>query len=217
MQDMFDPIKTYKYLLQRWWVIVIAAFIGGLFAYGFSFIKPEKYQAEAIFNASIDFTEVNFENLQGAGGEPLTFTQYDEDLALQVVQRMLLRTKNAAFQYAQSLDPSLDVITFNENQQIRRYHAIWYLRYRHQDSQTAQAIVNYWAEKGWEALQAAQQNGQAEEFVILDLVSKADLPQAPLYYNRNTLIIAGTTIGFLTGILAVDFSQSFGAKPKKAN
>lgn len=215
MRDMFDPIKTYQHLLGRWWVIVIAAFVGGLLAFGFSFLSQEKYQAEAVFSASIDFTEINFEDLQKEDGVPVTFTQYDEDLALQVVQRMLLATKKEAFQHAQSLDPTLDIGTFEKNHQIRRYHAIWYLRYRHQDPQIAQAIVNSWAEKGWEALQEAQQDGRAEEFVILDLVSLAGLPQAPIYHNRNNLILAGTMVGFVIGVILIDFSKRFGMKPKK--
>lgn len=215
MRDMFDPISTYKNLLRRWWLIVIAAFIGGLLAFGFSFLRPEKYQAEAVFNASIDFTEVNFENLQTEEGNPVTFTQYDEDLALQVVQRMLLGTKKQAFQFAQSLDPALNIETFDKNYQIRRNHALWYLRYRHPDPQIAQGIVNFWAERGWEALQEAQQDGRAEEFVILDLVSLAELPQAAIFYNRNNLIIAGTMVGFVVGILLVDFSQRYGKKSQK--
>ncbi len=215
MRDVYDPIKSYKRLLERWWIIIFIAFIGGLLAYGISFLKPEKYQAEAIFNASIDFTEINFENLQGEGGDPLTFTQYDEDLALQVVQRMLLETKGTAFQYAQSLDPTIDLLTFDRNYQIRRAHALWYLRYRHQDPQTAQAIVNFWAEIGWEALQEAQENGRAEEFVIVDLVTLASLPQAPIYHNRNNLIFAGTLMGFLTGILLIDFTGHHRIKTKR--
>lgn len=215
MRDMFDPIKTYQHLLGRWWIIVIAAFVGGLLAFGFSYLKPEKYQAEAVFNASIDFTEINFENLQTDEGNPVTFTQYDEDLALQVVQRMLLGLKKEAFQYAQSLDPTLEIGTFDKNYQIRRYHALWYLRYRHQDPQIAQSIVNFWAERGWEALQEAQQEGRAEEFVILDLVSLAELPQAAIYYNRNNLILAGTMVGFVVGIILVDFSQRYGKKSQK--
>lgn len=215
MRDMFDPIETYQHLLGKWWVIVIAAFLGGLLAFGFSFLGPEKYQAEAVFNASIDFTEVNFENLQNEEGNPVTFTQYDEDLALQVVQRMLLATKKEAFQYAQSLDPALDKETFDKNYQIRRYHALWYLRYRHQDPKTAQSIVNFWADRGWEALQETQQDGRAEEFVILDLVSLAGLPQAPIYYNRNNLILAGTMVGFVVGIILVDFSKRYGKKMQK--
>jgi capsular polysaccharide biosynthesis protein len=207
MQDDLDLLKSYKQIIKRWWVIVLAAFIGGLLAFGFSYLKPGWYQAEAVFHASIDFTEINFENLQSGNNAPLTFTQYDEDLALQVVQRMLLATRNEAFRYAQTLDPDLDITTFVRNSQIRRYHAQWYLRYRHTDPEIAQSIVNYWADLGWQALQDAQENGKAEPFVIVDLVSKADLPQVDIYLNRNNLILAGTLIGFVAGVVLVDFSQ----------
>jgi uncharacterized protein involved in exopolysaccharide biosynthesis len=89
------------------------------------------------------------------------------------------------------------------------------LRYRHQDPQIAQSIVNFWAERGWEALQEAQQGGRAEEFVILDLVSLAALPQAPIYQNRNNLILAGTMIGFITGVILVDFTIRYDMKSKR--
>ena len=214
MSDEFDPLLTYKHLMKRWWVIVITAFLGGLLAFGISFLKPEKYQAEAIFHASIDFTKINFENLKTDNGAPLTFTQYDEDLALQVVQRMLRATRSQAFDYALTLDPSLDITTFIRNYQIRRYHAEWFLRYRHSDPEIAQKIVNNWADIGWQTLQIAQNTGRAEDFVILDLVSEAPLPQIPIYQNRNNLVIAGTMIGFLIGILLVDFIQRYGTKSK---
>ncbi len=217
MWDTFDPISTYRQLLKRWWVIVFTAFLGGLIAFGISFLQPQKYQAEAIFNASIDFTEINFENLQTVDGDPVTFTQYDEDLALQVVERILLETKNEAFQYAKTLDPGLEISSFDKNYQIRRYHALWYLRYRHYDPEISRAVVNFWAETGWEALQNAQENGQAEEFVILELVSEAALPQAPIYNNRNNMILAGTMMGFLIGVLMIDFVKRYGMKHKGAD
>jgi uncharacterized protein involved in exopolysaccharide biosynthesis len=81
------------------------------------------------------------------------------------------------------------------------------LRYRHTDPEIAQSIVNYWADLGWQALQDAQTNGKAESFVIVDLVSKAELPQVDIYLNRNNLILAGTLIGFVAGVVVVDFSQ----------
>lgn len=214
MWNMFDPITTYKNLLKRWWIIVLIAIVGGLIAYGISFLKPQKYEAEAVFHASLDFTKINFESMQGAGGGPLTFTQYDEDIALQVVQRMLRATRTQAFEYAQTLDPTLELHTFVRNLQIRRYHAQWYLRYRHTDPAIAQDVVNFWADLGWQTMQIAQNTGRAEEFVILDLVSLADLPQEPIYHNRNMLVLSGTIIGFLIGILIIDLTQRYGAGVK---
>lgn len=209
MRDVFDPVKTFEKLMAGWWKIVTVAILGGMVGLVISIVQPPTYQAEAVFHASIDFTEINFENLVGENGAPARFTQFDEDLALQVVERMLLSEMDAAYQYALTQDPDLDVETFERDKQIMRYHAQWRLRYRHENPKVAQAIVNFWAEEGWQALQNAQETERAETFVIVDLVSMAELPQSPLYANRNTLITAGTVFGLIFGILLVDFRERY--------
>lgn len=220
MRDGFDPLKTYNQLLTGWWKIVALAVIGGLIGLGLSFIRPPKYQAEAIFHASIDFTEINYENMVGEYGDPLVWTQFEEDLALQVVKRMLQARMDVAYEYALTQDPTLSKETFKEDYQIERYLGNWFLWYRHEDPQVAQEVVNFWAERGLETLQAAQENGQAESFVILDLVSLADLPSSPIYHQRPKLILAGAAAGFFIGILWVDFAgrfleNRFGKRQKK--
>ncbi len=209
MQDEFELLGTFSHLLRRWWIILVVAIIGGLVGLGISTVMTPKYQAEAIFNASIDFTEVNFENLVDKYGNPLEFTQYDEDLAVQVVQRVLLSTWDEAYAYALTLDPDLTIEVFKDNYQIQRYHAHWYLRYRHEDPNAAQAIVKFWTEESLSELELAQESGKAEPFVIIDLVSEASLPESPLYQNRNTLVLAGTVIGFILGIILVDSEKRF--------
>ena len=213
MQDEFELLGTINQLFRRWWIILVVAILGGLVGFGISMSLKPIYQAEAIFNASIDFTEINYENLVGEYGDPLVFTQYDEDLAVQIVQRILLSQKDEAYAYAVSLDPELTWKDFLKNYQVQRYHAHWYLRYRHEDPGVAQAIVNYWADESMISLQAAQESGKAEPFVIVDYVSEAVLPQAPTYHNRNTLVLAGTVIGFVIGILLADSRKRF-AKPQ---
>jgi len=204
MKNEFDPLITFTNLIQNWWKIVGFAVVLGLAGLGISFLQPAMYQAEAIFHASIDFTQINFENLVDRNDSPLRFTQYDEDLALQIVERMALSRKAAAFTNAQILDPSLDLKTFDENYQIQRYHALWYLRFRHEDPMIAQAIVNFWADETASALSFAQADGIAESFVIIDSVTGATLPHTPIYHNRNTLTLAGTLVGLFLGIMWVD-------------
>jgi len=209
MRDGFDPLKTFNRLLGGWWKIAVLAVIGGLVGLSISFMRPPKYQAEAIFHASIDFTEINYENMVGEYGDPLVWTQFEEDLALQVVRRMLLARLDPAYEYALTLDPSLSKETFKQDYQIERYLGNWFLRFRHEDPQIAQAVVTFWAERGLETLRAAQEDGRAESFVILDLVSLPDEPGSPVYHQRNTLVLAGTAAGFFIGILLVDFGYRF--------
>jgi len=209
MENDFDLLKTLNNLLRKWWLILSLAVLAGLVGLGISYLLPPMYQAEAVFHASIDFTEINFENLVDSDDKTYEFTQYDEDLAVQVVQRMLFEKMDAAYNFALTLDSGLDRTRFKRDSQIQRYHAQWYLRYRHEDPAVAQSIVNYWAEEGEKALQDAQDSGEAEAFVIVDLVSKACLPETPQYRHRNTLVLAGTVIGLLIGIILVDSRNRF--------
>lgn len=214
MAEEFDLVKSFRNLLHNWWKIVLLACISALVGLAISYLMPHKYEAEAIFHASLDFTEINFENLQDGSGNPVIFTQYDEDLALQVVERVLLTEKAEAFSFALTLDPALDLPTFQKDYQIQRYQALWYLRYRHADPVIAQAIVNFWAERAAVMLQNAQANGKAEKFVIVGPVADASLPEEPLYQNKNSLVLAGALFGFVIGVLLVDGKHRFSAKPE---
>jgi capsular polysaccharide biosynthesis protein len=204
-----DFIETMNNLFRRWWLIAVFAIVGGLLALAFSALKPPKYEAEAIFSASIDYRDINFENLVDETESPLTFSQYDIDMALSAVHTVLLQVRDEAFTFAQSLDPSLEAETFENNMLIERQLGLWYLRYRHEDAQTAQSIVNYWAELGIDVMKAGQAAETIEPYVLVEWVSEASLPQSPVYQNRNTLALAGIVAGFALGILVVDIQYRF--------
>jgi uncharacterized protein involved in exopolysaccharide biosynthesis len=117
--------------------------------------------------------------------------------------------KNNALAYAQSLDPSLEAGTFEYNMSVERLHDRWYLRFRHEDPQIAQSVVNYWAETAMIQLEKEQADNKIEPFVLSSLIARANLPNRPLYQNRNTLVLAGTIIGLCLGILLVDMRYRF--------
>ena len=208
-QDSLDLLASINNLLHNWWKITLCAVIFGLLGLAFSYIRPPKYEAEAIFSVSIDFSEINFANLVTDRGLPAELTQYDLDLALSIVQRMLEKVRSKAITYAQTLDAGIDPVTFTENMRIERLHNRWSLRYRHEDPQVAQSIVNYWAELGMSQLEEERDDETIETYVWVDLIVEAHLPQRPVYQNRNTLVLAGSVIGLCLGVLAFDLKYRY--------
>lgn len=215
MRDEFDPVASFENLIKNWWKIVLAAVIGGLLGLAFTFLHPPLYESEVIFHTSIDFTQINFENLVGVYGEPVVWSQYDEDLALQAIERVLRNQTGETFQYSQTLDPNLKVETFRVWWQIERYHGLWYIRFRHTDPKIARDVVSFWADKGLTALRGAQEEGKIESFVFVDQVTEANLPEKPTYYKTGVLALSGTVIGFLAGILGVDLLYPYHKPAKK--
>lgn len=212
MRDVLDPLQAIRNLLRNWWKIVLIAYLFSLVGLVASYLLPAKYQAEAVFSASIDFTQINFENLvNGDSKEPYEFSQYDEDLALQAVARYILQKANAAYDYAKSLDLTLTRAAFNRDYQIERANALWYLKFRSANPEIAQKVVNTWSNLSFDALKEGQANGEAERFLIVDLVREASLPENPVYRNRGTMVLAGTLIGLIVGILVVDGRRRFKA------
>jgi uncharacterized protein involved in exopolysaccharide biosynthesis len=213
--DTFDLIDTINHLLQNWWKITLCMIIFGSLGLAFSFIRPPKYEAEAIFSSTVDYSQLNFDNLVDDRNQPYELTQYDLDLALSAVQRILTQVRNKAIAHARTLDPTLDAATFQQNMRLERLHDRWYLRYRHEDPLIAQSIVNYWAELGAAQLAEEQASGKVESFVLASLIAEANLPNRPIYQNRHTLILAGTMIGFGVGVILVDMKyRYFSLNPK---
>jgi uncharacterized protein involved in exopolysaccharide biosynthesis len=215
-QNTFIPYETLRHLLTNWWKIALLAVLFGMLGLATSYLIPPKYEAEAIFTATIDYRDINFENLQKENGKPLTITQYDYDLALSVVQTVLLQVKNDVIAYAQTLDPALDAQTFEDNMRIERRHAEWSLRYRHEDPAVAQAIVNYWAEVGLAQLEKAQESEVLAPYVKVDLTTLANLPGTPIYQNRTIVIFASALMGFAVGVLTIDVRYRYTLKRNKA-
>lgn len=211
-----DFMESMNNLFHRWWIIALCAILCGILGLAFSYINPPKYEAEAIFSASIDYSYINFENLVDETNSPVTFSQYDVDLALSAVQTVLLTVRSDVVTYAQTLDPTLDAATFEKNTIIERRLNLWYLRYRHEDAKIAQSIVNYWAELGIEEMKVQQADETIEPFVLVELTSTASLPKSPVYQNRNVLMLAGIIIGFAAGIIVVDARYRYFSQKEKA-
>ena len=55
-------------------------------------------------------------------------------------------------------------------------------------------------------LQANQKAGQIPPYIFFHLDQLADLPKTPMYFQTNSFVLAGTVIGLVVGILAVNLA-----------
>jgi uncharacterized protein involved in exopolysaccharide biosynthesis len=193
----FSPYEYLSRVMAYWWVVLLATFLGGAFGFVFYHLHPPVYEATATYFVTLDMNR--FPTL----GVREDLIQYNEDMALNTTQGALLSTDvlNSVVVQAQGLGKSLAVRDLIDNSTIERKHDIWELRYRSQDPANAQAIVNAWAQLGYQAMLSWQASGKAPDYVIFQPPSQALLPQHPVLYGRNNLVLAGALIGFIFGII----------------
>ena len=196
----FVPITHFSRLMKIWWMVVIAMLIGGIGGYIFHHLHQPVYEATATFYVSIDYAKIPDLHL------PEDQTIYNEDLAL-LSTEWVLRTdevKQAVVKMAAAQNIRVNTNTLDLNSTIERKHAFWELRFRDPDPLTAQTVVNIWAAKGYQSMLALQGSGKIVDFVIFKPPITASLPQKPVIYDRNRLILAGSLIGFIVGIITTE-------------
>ncbi len=193
----FSPSEYFARVISYWWVVLLATILGATFGFIFYHIHPPVYEATATYFVTLDLTR--FPTL----GVRDDLIQYNEDMALNTTQGALLSTDvlNSIVGQAPSLGQSLTVRDLLDNSTIERKHDIWELRYRSEDPDTAQAIVNAWAQTGYQAMLSWQASGKAPDYVVFQPPSLATLPQQPVLYGLNKLVLAGALIGFICGII----------------
>jgi hypothetical protein len=203
----FSPYDYFSRLLSYWWVVLLATLIGGAFGFVFYILHPPVYEATATYFVTLDLDR--FPTL----GVRQDLIQYNEDMALNTTEGALLSSEvlNQVVSQAQDQGIILTLPDLLNNYTIERKHDIWELRYRSQSSSQAQAVVLIWSQLGYQEMLSWQASGKAPEYVIFQQPSQVILPQQPVVYGRNNLILAGTLIGFVTGIII----SIFISRPKK--
>jgi len=193
----FSPSEYFFRVISYWWIVLLAAIMGGTFGYIFYHLHPPVYEATATYIVTLDLNR--FPSL----GVREDLIQYNEDMALNTTGGVLLSTDvlNRVVVQAQDLGQTITVRDLTGNSTIERKHDIWELRYRSQDPANAQTIVNAWAQTGYQAMISWQASGKAPGYVIFQPPSSATLPEQPVVYGRNNLVLAGALIGFICGII----------------
>jgi hypothetical protein len=206
--DEYIPLARFKRLIQFWWLLVLSALLGGAVGSMAFLAKPPLYEATATFFASIDSTQTTHLT------DPTRY-QYDEDIALAVVERALLDpgVTEVTRQRAQEFNLSLPREELIHNMTIERRHAFWEARYRNLDPAAAQLGANLWAEAAYEQLLAWRETGQLVNYVVLAPPIPAELPQTPFLFNRNRLIFAGSLIGLVIGLILLEIAPVSASRP----
>jgi uncharacterized protein involved in exopolysaccharide biosynthesis len=204
----FSPHEQFSRVMRYWWVVLLATLVGGAFGYLFFHLHAPVYEATSTFFVTLDMNR--FPTL----GIRQDLIQYNEDMALNTTGGALVSSDvlNEVLVQAQGQGIYLTAADLLDNYTIERKHDVWELRYRSQDPQFAQSIVNIWAQEGYQAMLSWQSSGKAPEYVIFQPPRLALLPQQPVLYGRNNLVLAGALIGFIVGIL-LSSQLSFWVKP----
>jgi len=205
VKDEFVLFDQFTRLTRFWWVVVLCALIGGGAGLIIHTFKPPIYEAQAVFMASIDFNKIDFTHTANESTPvPYQFSQYDEDISMALIEASLRQVVPQVVVFAQQNGISGDATSLLAQTTIERNHAFWKIRYRNADPALAQKVVNYWAEQGFSDLKAKRSAGQLPPYVLFDLIQLADVPAAPAYFSTNSFALAGTVIGLVAGLLAIN-------------
>ncbi len=189
-----DPVLFLNRTLNFWWIIAITMFVGGLLGFAFSYLRPPVYEATAKIYATVDVSKYG----------DIKITERDEDLALSGIQDALLSNDvlSAVVQESNAQKLNIDWYNLGRDVNIERGNAYWYLRYRNPDRLTAQKLVNLWMEKAYQAVLARLANHTLPDYVIFNPLILAGVPTTPVEYGRNKIVLAGSLLGLIAGIIA---------------
>lgn len=193
----FSPYALFSRVIKFWWIVLLGTIIGGGFGFIFFHLHHPVYEATATYFVTLDL------NLFPTLGIREDLIQYNEDMALNTTEGALLSTEvvNNVILQLKNSGQSLTAKDLLNNYTIERKHDIWELRFRSQDPSVAQSIVNIWAQLGYQAMLAWQASGKAPDYVIFRPPTLALIPERPVLYGRNNLMLAGALIGFIIGII----------------
>ena len=201
--DEFIPLQYFYRITRLWWLIIATTLIGAGFGFTFHHWQPPVYEAAASINVTIDLTQ--FEILTDIPKDKLL---YNEDLALSVTDQAFQSTEAyktvLARCQAEGL-PIAEVGTLFDNHTLERRHGNWLIYYRHTDPQVAHAVADIWAQVAYENLTRWLANGEIPSYLVLRPPAQTTIPTEPVDFGLNKLIMAGSLIGLLIGIMFANF------------
>ena len=203
----FSPLEYFNKVIDLWWLVALATFFGGVIGFIFHQFQPSVYEATASYIVTVDLNRFPFQDVR----EDLI--QYNEDMAVNITQDALLsqEVRDVVIGKMKEMGITISPNDLIDNSTIERKQELWELRYRSKNPQQAQEIVDTWAKLGYDAMLSWQESGKAPDYVVFNPPILSDIPQQPVVYDRNKLILAGALFGFIIGII----TASLISRPKK--
>jgi capsular polysaccharide biosynthesis protein len=193
----FSPYDYFSRIVNLWWLVCLSILVGGALGFAFFQLHQPVYEATATYLVTIDLPSFPMQGMQ------TDLIQYNEDMAVNTTQGVLLSDAviNDLSTQLKTMGIPLTTGDILQNYTIERKHEVWELRYRSHVPSDAQTVVNTWAQIGYKAMLAWQATGLAPAYVIFHPPSSALLPNQPVLYGRNNLVLAGAVLGLIVGMV----------------
>lgn len=189
-----NPGEQINRLLRSWWVIVVSMLVCGAAGYLVHSLRPPIYEATTTFNVWLDFNYLKTDR---------EFTEYDEDLSINTVgdsyvsPKVLQQVTDEGLKQGWIQSPDEVYL----NYRLERNHSGWELRFQSTDPENAMKMANYWATVGYQYLLDLENSGTFPTYVRFSEPVMAILPTRPVRFGLNNLILAGSMLGLVAGIL----------------
>lgn len=198
MTSEINPGEQIRRLLRSWWIVVICMLVFGMAGYVIHTLRPALYESKATFNVWLDFNFLKTDR---------EFTEYDEDLSINsvgdsyVAPDIIQQVTDEALKQGWIQAPNEIFL----NYRLERKHSGWELRYLSTNPQTAMDLTNFWATTAYRYLVDLEKTEAIPAYVRFSEPTLAVLPTQPVRYGRNDLVLAGSLIGLVIGILLSGF------------
>jgi len=190
-------------LIARYWIVVlVAAILGGLVAFGISRLSPQSYSAKATLYFSITYGASGSDLNQGA--------TYAQSQMLSFAE--LARSAQVLDPVARTLDLDLSAATLATmiDASTPENTVVIDLTASSSDPELAVALANETASSLTDAVrQVAPRDENSRSTVTVRTVETATLPTSPTSPNTRVNVIAGVLLGLLAAVLYVVLRRQF--------
>jgi hypothetical protein len=141
-------LARYVRFVRFWWLLAVAAIMGGGLGWLFSQFQPPIYVAKASLEVTVDFTQTG------------NLSPYNLDIAVGAIQAVFHSPAVLSQVQSRASDelPGVNTDQLSKQIGIERLAETWILRVKNTDPLAAAVLVNLWQDIGYQALIQARQH-----------------------------------------------------------